>query len=320
MVSCGLGIVHLLLVQMAAGGGMLLFYFEGLRRRGRSKYAGQFITGSFQRVVLISFILGTLTGLAMWLVIIQLDPTRIGNLVDQFHWIWATEWTFFCVQVVAGYAYLRYQHRLGGKDRLRLLALYSVAAWFSLFWMNAIVSSPIPSGRSTQVHRIWSVFLTSGFWPTLVSRTLAALAIAGLAACITIKVSAFEDRIERQDVMGHALKFLAPMVLMPLLGAWLMASLGDKRPFWGHEGRFFTNCGIGITAVASLAVGACGLCAPRYGKLELGRSATVLLCASVFVATAGSELLCQAFLHPDSRHQASFSAALPSDDRPKERP
>ena len=37
MVIGGLGIFHVFLAQMAIGGGMLLCYFEWLRRTGRSR-------------------------------------------------------------------------------------------------------------------------------------------------------------------------------------------------------------------------------------------------------------------------------------------
>ena len=72
----------------------------------------------------------------MWFTAIQVSPRTIGVLVDEFHWIWATEWTFFCVEVVSGYAFLRYKDRLNGLRRMTLLAFYAGAAWFSLFWVG----------------------------------------------------------------------------------------------------------------------------------------------------------------------------------------
>ena len=44
----GLGILHVFLAQTAFGGGLLLCYFEWLRRTGRSRTAGRFINGHFQ--------------------------------------------------------------------------------------------------------------------------------------------------------------------------------------------------------------------------------------------------------------------------------
>ena len=142
----GLGILHVFLAQMAIGGGMLLCYFEWLRRRGRARFAARFIDGYFQALVLVSFVLGALTGVAMWFTAIQVSPRTIGVMVNEFHWIWATEWTFFCVEVVSGYAFLRYKDRLSGQGRMILLAAYSAAAWFSLFWINGILSFQLTPG------------------------------------------------------------------------------------------------------------------------------------------------------------------------------
>ncbi len=71
----GLGIFHVYLTQLAAGGGLLLCYFEWLRRTGRSRGAGRFMSGHFQALVLISFVLAVVTGLAMWIASIQ-APAR----------------------------------------------------------------------------------------------------------------------------------------------------------------------------------------------------------------------------------------------------
>jgi hypothetical protein len=78
MVIGGLGIFHVFLAQMAIGGGMILSYFEWLRRGGRSRYAARFIDGFFQALVLVSFVLGALTGVAMWFTAIQVSPRTIG--------------------------------------------------------------------------------------------------------------------------------------------------------------------------------------------------------------------------------------------------
>src|ERR1700723_2140832 len=82
MVIGGLGILHVFLAQTAIGGGMLLCYFELLRRSGRSRHAGRFINGNFPALVLVSFVLGALTGLALWFTSIQVSPRTIAVLVD----------------------------------------------------------------------------------------------------------------------------------------------------------------------------------------------------------------------------------------------
>ncbi|MCA9625283.1 MAG: cytochrome ubiquinol oxidase subunit I, partial [Myxococcales bacterium] len=131
-----MGIFHVFLAQFAIGGGMLMAYFEWLSGRRQNQDARLFLAGFFKVLVLVSFVLGAVTGVGMWLTAVQVSPQTIGRMVHHFHWIWAIEWTFFAVEVVSGYTFYRYADRLTHPERLRLLVTYSVASWFSLFWIN----------------------------------------------------------------------------------------------------------------------------------------------------------------------------------------
>src|SRR5882672_8767047 len=187
MVIGGVGIVHVFLAQFAIGGGMLLLYFERLAQRGKEQDARRFVDGYFQILVLISFVLGALTGVAIWFTTIEVGARTIGLMVDQFHWLWATEWVCFAVEVVAGYAFVRAGRRLGDRARLRLLALYAAASWLSLFFINGILSWQLtPGARYLDGGGVWAGFFNASFWPSLLYRTCVAMALAALAACIVI--------------------------------------------------------------------------------------------------------------------------------------
>ena len=303
MVIGGLGIFHVFLAQMAIGGGMLLCYFEWLRRTGRSRNAGRFLNGYFQALVLVSFVLGALTGVAMWFTSIQVSPRTIGVLVDEFHWFWATEWTFFCVQVVSGYTFLRYKDRLSGRGRMLLLVFYSAAAWFSLFWINGILSFPIPPGPWALTHNVWSGFFNPSFWPSLFYRTVAAMAIAALAACVVINFAGPPEREARRELIGHVSVFLAPMVLMPFLGIWFLASMPPESRSWVLGGSVTLTMFMGIGVGASLLIGAYALGAFWYWKLYINGFTAALLCAIAFAATAGGEFVREGVRKPYSIRQ-----------------
>src|SRR5882672_9319474 len=146
LVIGGVGIVHVFLAQFAIGGGMLMWYFERLGQRG-AQDARTFVDGYFRVLVLISFVIGALTGVAMWFTTIQVGAGTIGLMVDQFHWFWAIEWVAFSVEVAAGYAFVRVGRRLDDRTRIRLLALYSAASWLSLFWINGILAWQLTPGH-----------------------------------------------------------------------------------------------------------------------------------------------------------------------------
>src|SRR5262245_27612748 len=146
LVIGGLGIFHVFMAQFAIGGGLLMCFFQWLAMTGRSPGARRFLDSYFKFLVLLSFVLGALSGVGMWFTSIQVSPRTIGLMVDEFHWLWAIEWTFFCLEIVAGYAFYRYGKGLNDRARLALLGLYSLAAWASLFWINGILSWQLTPG------------------------------------------------------------------------------------------------------------------------------------------------------------------------------
>ena len=80
--------------------------------------------------VLITLACGAV-GLDVW-------ANTIGLMVEEFHWLWATEWLFFSLEVVAGYLFYRYRARLSHGTRMWLLTLYAISSWMSLFLINGI--------------------------------------------------------------------------------------------------------------------------------------------------------------------------------------
>ena len=178
MVIGGLGIFHVFLAQFAIGGGMLLCYLQWLHMRGRCPLARRFIDGYFKVLVLVSFVLGAVTGVAMWFTSIQISPRTIGVMVREFHWVWATEWTFFCLEVVAGYLFYRYGPRLPTRPGCSCWPLYAFASWMSLFWINGILSWQLTPGDWLEIATVWAGFFNPGFLPSLIFRTVSAAAIA----------------------------------------------------------------------------------------------------------------------------------------------
>ena len=160
----GLGILHVFIAQFAIGGGILLTWFQVLARSGREPLARRFVDSYFLALLLVSFVIGALTGVGMWFTAIQVSPRTIGAMVEHFHWLWAAEWTFFCVEVVAGYAFYRYGRILDDRARLRLLAAYSLAGWMSLFLINGILSWQLTPGSDDPLGAsIWVGFFNATF-------------------------------------------------------------------------------------------------------------------------------------------------------------
>ncbi len=186
--------------------------------------ARHFIHGYFKVLVLISFVLGALTGVGIWLTSIQVSPATIGEMVFQFHWIWATEWTFFCLEVAAGYCFYRYHHRLTDRTAMTLLVLYALAAWMSLFWINGILSWQLTPGDWLETRSILDGFFNPGFWPSLLFRTIVCMTLASLIGCVVVNVI---PNLTREAAGTHRPFGSADDTHAPDANAWRLVSVHD---------------------------------------------------------------------------------------------
>ena len=123
-------------------------------------------------------------------------------MVGEFHWIWATEWLFFCLEIVAGYCFYRYGPRLDDRRRMMLIGIYSLASWFSLFWINDILSWQLTPGRWVETHSMWDGFLNPSFFPSVIFRTVTSMAIAALVAFLVVNLLPEFNREQRMKLIA----------------------------------------------------------------------------------------------------------------------
>jgi mono/diheme cytochrome c family protein len=314
MVIGGIAITHVFLAQFAIGGGLLLCYFQWIAMRKGDLLARQFVDGYFRWLVLISFVLGALTGVSLWFTTIQISPRTIGLMVDEFHWLWATEWTFFCTEVAAGYLFYRYGQRLDDRTRLTLLVLYSIAAWMSLFWINGILSWQLTPGDWLREPSVWNAFFNPTFWPSLVFRTISAMAEAGLFATAVINFGAIWSREEKTELLHRALVFLTPMIAMPVLGVWFLANVPDDSREWALGGSPAMTMFLMVGAGASLLIGLYAA-AIRFNRRNfISGSTAMLLLALAFAATAGGEFVREGIRKPYTVRHRLYANSIHEDD------
>ena len=310
MVIGGLGIFHVFLAQFAIGGGMLLCYFEWLAQTGREPNARRFSDGFFKVLVLVSFVTGALTGVGMWFTSIQVSPRTIGLMVDEFHWIWAIEWLFFSLEITAGYTFYRFGPRLHDRVRMRLLVVYAVAAWGSLFWINGILSWQLTPGSWLESGSLWAGFFNPSFFPSLLFRTIVAMTLAGLAACVVVNAMTGLTRDERAALIQRAAHFLAPMVLMPVLGAWYMWVIPADSRSWLMGGSIAMTLFLGMAAGASVIIAGYAIVGLLRQKLYINGATATVLVALAFVATAGGEFVREGARKPYTVRQVLYSNSI----------
>jgi mono/diheme cytochrome c family protein len=310
LVIGGLGIFHVFLAQFAIGGGMLMAYYQWLAMRGKLPEARQVLDSYFRYLVLVSFVIGALTGVGMWFTSIQISPATIGKMVDTFHWVWATEWIFFWVEVVAGYAFYRYGKILSDRARLTLLLIYSVAGFGSLFWINGILSWQLTPGEWVETGNIWSGFFNATFWPSLFYRTAAAMVIAGLVAAVVVNTMSDVTREQRTALINATARFMLGVVAMPVLGIWFLLAMPADSREWVLGGSVAMTLFLNAAVGASVLIGGYAVVGLWKQKLYINGATATLLLALAFGATAGGEFVREGVRKPYTIRDVLFSNAV----------
>ncbi len=308
LVIGGVGILHVFLAQFAIGGGVLLFAMERRAQRGDAD-ARRFVDGYFKILVLVSFVLGALTGVAMWFTTIQVGARTIGLMIDEFHWLWATEWVWFSLEVVAGYAFYRFGPTLSDRARIRLLGLYAVSSWMSLFWINGILSWQLTPGRWLEGAGMWAGFFNPSFFPSLLFRTAVALTLAGLVSCVIINTMDL-DRARKQALISRAAKFATPIALMPLLALWFLAVIPADSRAWLLGGSMPMLMFVGVAAGASTLIGGYVIVGLVVKRLYINAATALLLLALAFGATAAGEFVREGARKPYTVRGVLYSTSI----------
>ena len=310
LVMAGVAIVHVFLAQFAVGGGILLCYFQWLGMTGRDTNAKRLVDGYFKLVVLISFVLGALTGVGIWFTAIQVSPATIGAMVNHFHWLWAAEWTFFCLEIVSGYCFYRYHKRLDDRSAMTLLVIYAGASWVSLFIINGILSWQLTPGAWLKTGHIVDGFFNPSFWPSLFFRTVVSLTLASLVACVVINLMSTIDRDAKTSLINRVAILLIPMVVMPLLGLWFLAVMPADSRSWVLGGSPAMMLFLNISIGSSLAIGGYALVGMVLQRLYVNGATATLLLLLAFGATAGGEFVREGARKPFSIREVLYSNGI----------
>ena len=309
-----LGILHVFLAQFAIGGGILLCYFQWLAQTGRERLARRFTDGFFKFVVLVSFVLGAVTGVGMWFSTIQVSARTIGMMVGEFHWLWAVEWTFFSLEITAGYCFYRYGPKLGDRDRMTLLVIYAAASWFSLFWINGILSWQLTPGRFYETGEMWDGFFNPSFWPSLIFRTVTSMGIASLAACLVVNLMPEFNREQRSAVIHRAAYMLAPAVIMPLLGVWYFLVIPEDSRSWALGGNVPMMMFFVLTIVCSMFIAVYALFGLIRARLYINGMTASLLVSLALLATAFAEFVREGVRKPYTLRGHLYSNSITEDE------
>jgi mono/diheme cytochrome c family protein/cytochrome bd-type quinol oxidase subunit 1 len=296
LLIAAVAILHVFISHFAVGGGLFLVVAERKARREGDEAILGFVRTLSRGFVLLTLVLGALTGVGIWFTIALVQPQATSALVTTFVWAWAIEWTFFAVEIAAAMVYYYGWDRLDARTHMAVGWVYFASAWASLVVISGILAFMLTSGDWPATRGFADGYFNPTFLPMVALRTAVAVGLAGLYvlfAAAFLKDAELKARVARWS----ATRWIVPAaVLIPLTLLWYLSAaagagvavaetLGAKSASPGalfvavfstmNAGHPIVRgaarvavAGAVLLVAASLALAA--VRARRYGRLEAG--------------------------------------------------
>jgi cytochrome bd-type quinol oxidase subunit 1/mono/diheme cytochrome c family protein len=224
LLIAGIAILHVFISHFAVGGGLLLVWLETRARRTHDDAMLDYARRHTRFFVLLTLVLGALTGVAIWVTIGLIHPQGTSTLIQAFVWGWAIEWVFFAVEIAAALIYYYGWDRMEARTHLTVGWIYFISAWMSLVVINGILSFMLTPGRWIVTGNFWDGILNPTYFPSLLARTVGALGLAGAYALLTLawtRDRELQSRLVRPLALGWVLPAVAGLFLSLV---WVMGA------------------------------------------------------------------------------------------------
>jgi len=180
-----IAVFHVYISHFAVGGGLFLVFTEHLAYRKNSPAILDYAKRHTKFFLLVTMVLGGITGVGIWFIISLVAPAATANLINTFVFAWAIEWVFFLCEIVSIFIYYYAFGKMERRNHLIIGWLYFFFGWMSLFMINGIIGFMLTPGDWLVTRSIWDGLFNPSFWPALAFRTFIAIMFAGLYGFVT---------------------------------------------------------------------------------------------------------------------------------------
>lgn len=221
-----IAIIHVFISHFAVGGGLYLVLTERKGLRENSPEILAFTKKHAKFFMLLTMVLGGITGVGIWFIISLVHPAATSLLIHTFVYGWAAEWVWFLVEITALLVYYYTFGRMDSRTHQMVGWIYFISAWLSLFLINGIIDFMLTPGAWVENRNFWSGFFNPSFWPSLLFRSFFCFMLAGLYAFLTsafLKDSDLKTRMTRYSGKWALSSFL---LALPF-GYWYLSILPE---------------------------------------------------------------------------------------------
>lgn len=292
-----IAVPHVFFSHFAIGGSLYLVLTEHKAYRENDERVLNFVRQHTPFFVVIVLVLGALTGVGIWFSIALVSPDATSSLLRVFMWLWASEWVLFVVEIIAAFTYYYGWGRLSRRAHLAVGWVYFVAAWFSLFVINGILSFMMTPGDWPESRSLVDAFFNATFYPSTLLRTVVAVALAGAFALIAASRISEDDL--REKMVRYSGRWLAvAFLLMPVGLVWYLTQV----PSLAREIAFGAAAVPQIFLILSLALSALifgfALLGPCLNPRLFYYPFAIVIFVLAFIVTGSSEMFREAVRKP----------------------
>lgn len=252
---------HVIVAQLAVGGGFLLADLVAQARRAGNTSLLDYLKGLTRIFVLITIVFGAVTGVGIWWTIGLASPETTSALIRIFAFGWAAEWAVFVLELSSAFVFYYLWDRLPAREHVAVGWIYALSAWMSLVLITGITAFMLTSGGWTPERGFFHAFFNPSFVPQVFLRTGGSIAMAALGIVLHLTFqpddtpwkNAVIRRISRWALLGVILMALggigyalvmpehatlnlirAPMLLIMLVFNFLITLLVIGALVWGY--------------------------------------------------------------------------------------
>ncbi|HUT01606.1 MAG TPA: cytochrome ubiquinol oxidase subunit I [Phycisphaerae bacterium] len=294
LLIASMAVFHVFIAHFSVGSGFLLALAERRALRDGDEAMRSALRKYAFAVLLIPYVLGTVTGVGIWFTIALVSPRAVSTLIHQFVWDWAIEWVLFLLEGVAIYVYVFRWERMDGRAHNRVGWIFALSSVATLLVINGILSFMLTPGswRPFDAGTLnYKGLLNPTYLPTSLARVLISLALAGVAGVVLASLDRGMAESARRKLVALSYRLIVPAILCIPLGLWTFTQLSRRAQTFLLGGAapmvLFLGFGVASTVILCLAA-AVSLLRKDHNASSLGG---VLLCLLSFVAFGAMEFL-----------------------------
>lgn len=294
LLIAGISIFHAFIAHFSVGSGFLMAIAQRRALRDGDFEMDRALRKYAFGVLLVPYVLGTVTGVGIWFAIALVSPRAVSILIHQFVWFWAIEWVLFIIEGLAIHLYVFHWGKMNPRAHNRLVWIFALSSVGTLVIINAILSFMLTPGAWKAFDAgalVYKAVLNPGYVPTTLARILISLALAGAAGVVLASLTRSIAREARGKLVRLSCSMILPIILCLPLGAWTFSVMTPRSQTFLMGGAPVMTIFLGVGVAGMLILFLAAAVSRIARNFEAGPLAGVTLCLLAFVVFGAMEFV-----------------------------